>query len=184
MFSLALRVRCPTYIIHGTNDEIVPFSHGEVLYNMLPAEYKYPPFWAEKMGHNNIELEMPTAFVKRLQRFFIYVLRNSKSKPVTQLSKEILNRNHAHNEKMIFSQKTQRRNRQEVNHTKSNKASRGRSKIRKRNERSKTFHQVPCDERLPSITRGHSVSSTVTINNDEVECTPRYRDSCNPTGRL
>jgi hypothetical protein len=32
----------------------VPFRHGKGLYDTLPEEIRYPPFWAEKMGHNNI----------------------------------------------------------------------------------------------------------------------------------
>jgi len=47
-------VGCPTFIMHGTQDEVVPFRHGKGLYNSLPENIRYPPFWAEKMGHNNI----------------------------------------------------------------------------------------------------------------------------------
>ena len=37
---------CPVYIIHGTDDDIVPFYHGESLFNLLPDACKTVPFWA------------------------------------------------------------------------------------------------------------------------------------------
>ena len=57
------------YIIHGTQDEIVPFYHGEALFNLLPNASRTVPFWARGAGHNNIEMEMPTAYIKRLHQF-------------------------------------------------------------------------------------------------------------------
>jgi pimeloyl-ACP methyl ester carboxylesterase len=76
-------IGCPTYIMHGTNDEIVPFRHGEGLHNALPENIRYPPFWAEKMGHNNIELQMTSVFIKRLQKFFLHIrkLQEKQGKP-------------------------------------------------------------------------------------------------------
>ncbi|KAL7467176.1 hypothetical protein ACHAXS_007424 [Conticribra weissflogii] len=62
-------VSCPVYVIHGTDDEIVPFYHGESLFNLLPDSSKTVPFWARGASHNNIEMEMPTAYIKRLQQF-------------------------------------------------------------------------------------------------------------------
>eukprot|EP00573_Skeletonema_grethae_P011502 CAMPEP_0201711434 /NCGR_PEP_ID=MMETSP0578-20130828/59138_1 /ASSEMBLY_ACC=CAM_ASM_000663 /TAXON_ID=267565 /ORGANISM="Skeletonema grethea, Strain CCMP 1804" /LENGTH=932 /DNA_ID=CAMNT_0048200485 /DNA_START=104 /DNA_END=2902 /DNA_ORIENTATION=- len=60
---------CPVYIIHGTEDEIVPYYHGQGLFNELPDTSKAVPFWANGAGHNNIEMEMPTAYIKRLMQF-------------------------------------------------------------------------------------------------------------------
>ena len=60
---------CPVYIIHGSNDAIVPFYHGQTLFDALPDESKTVPFWARGVGHNNIEMNMATAYVKRLQQF-------------------------------------------------------------------------------------------------------------------
>ena len=61
--------RCPVYIIHGTEDGIVPFYHGKGLFNALPDTSKATPFWAKGVGHNDIEVGMPTAYIKRLQQF-------------------------------------------------------------------------------------------------------------------
>ena len=57
------------YVIHGTEDEIVPFSHGEGLFEALPETSKMVPFWAKGAQHNNIEIGMPNAFIKRLYQF-------------------------------------------------------------------------------------------------------------------
>ena len=57
------------YIIHGTEDGIVPFYHGKGLFNALPDTSKATPFWAKGVGHNDIEVGMPTVYIKRLQQF-------------------------------------------------------------------------------------------------------------------
>jgi hypothetical protein len=60
---------CPVYVIHGSHDAIVPFYHGQTLFQSLPHTSKVVPFWARGAGHNNIEMDMPTAYIKRLQQF-------------------------------------------------------------------------------------------------------------------
>lgn len=57
--------------MHGTQDEVVPFWHGEKLFEALPQEWRAKPFWVEAAGHNNIEaLLRPTgAFVDKLNEF-------------------------------------------------------------------------------------------------------------------
>ena len=57
------------YVIHGTEDEIVPFSHGEGLFEALPEPSRMVPFWAKGAAHNNIEMGMPNAYIKRLYQF-------------------------------------------------------------------------------------------------------------------
>ena len=64
-------IRCPMFIVHGTQDEVVPFWHGQELFLALPQEWRAKPFWVEGAGHNNIEaLLRPTgAFVDKLIEF-------------------------------------------------------------------------------------------------------------------
>jgi hypothetical protein len=59
------------FIVHGTQDEVVPFWHGEDLFMSLPQQWRAKPFWVEGAGHNNIEaLLRPTgAFVDKLIEF-------------------------------------------------------------------------------------------------------------------
>lgn len=73
-------VGCLVYIMHGTIDEVVPFSHGKELYDAIPEDLKTVPFWAEGMGHNNIEADMPHAFIKRLHKFLKVLEKKDKEK--------------------------------------------------------------------------------------------------------
>lgn len=64
-------IRCPVFIVHGTQDEVVPFWHGQELFLSLQQVWRSKPFWVEGAGHNNIEaLLRPTgAFVDKLLEF-------------------------------------------------------------------------------------------------------------------
>lgn len=48
-------VTMPVFVIHGTNDEIVPFWNGEQLFLACQPKYRAKPYWVEGAGHNNIE---------------------------------------------------------------------------------------------------------------------------------
>lgn len=72
MFPNGLRapdVACPTMIIHGTVDEVVPFYHGLELLTAIPDQFRSVPFWAEGMGHNNIEIYHREEFTSRCKTF-------------------------------------------------------------------------------------------------------------------
>mmetsp|Transcript_18623 Transcript_18623/g.33778 ORF Transcript_18623/g.33778 Transcript_18623/m.33778 type:complete len:291 (-) Transcript_18623:111-983(-) len=64
-------INCPVFIVHGTQDEVVPFWHGQDLFMAVPQIWRAKPFWVEGAGHNNIEaLLRPTgAFVDKLIEF-------------------------------------------------------------------------------------------------------------------
>ena len=48
------RIPSPVLIIHGTEDEVIDFSHGLALYERCPSAVE--PLWVEGAGHNDIEL--------------------------------------------------------------------------------------------------------------------------------
>ena len=48
-------ITCPVFIIHGTNDEIVPFWNGEELFSRVQKPYRVRPLWVQDGGHNNLE---------------------------------------------------------------------------------------------------------------------------------
>lgn len=79
-------IRCPTLIIHGTEDTVVPFSHGLELLNTFPEEYRTQPFWADGLGHNNIEIFLREMFIQRcrhfLQRYVYGAQENGDGKPL------------------------------------------------------------------------------------------------------
>jgi fermentation-respiration switch protein FrsA (DUF1100 family) len=67
----AANIACPVFIVHGTQDEVVPFWHGEELFLSLRQEWRAKPFWVEGAGHNNIEAMLrPTGtFISKLVEF-------------------------------------------------------------------------------------------------------------------
>ncbi|XP_023531937.1 protein ABHD17B-like [Cucurbita pepo subsp. pepo] len=58
-------VTCPVLVIHGTNDDIVDWSHGKRLWEL--AKEKYDPLWVNGGGHCN--LETYPEYIKHLRRF-------------------------------------------------------------------------------------------------------------------
>lgn len=46
-------VRCPALLIHGTRDEVIPFRHGQRLFEALPPE-RTRAWWVEGAGHNDL----------------------------------------------------------------------------------------------------------------------------------
>merc|ERR1712228_650077 len=73
-------VTCPIFVIHGTCDVIVPFSHGEVIQEKIRKCAKTTPFWAQGMGHNDIEVNMTTEFLQSLRDFINYAMLTDQYK--------------------------------------------------------------------------------------------------------
>ena len=59
------RIQSQTLIIHGTEDEVIDFSHGVTLYQRCqnPVE----PLWVEGAGHNDVELY--GQYLERIRKF-------------------------------------------------------------------------------------------------------------------
>ena len=66
---LVSTLNVPTTIIHGTSDEIVPFWHGEELFNALNITYRRKPLWIKSGGHNNLEAMLEGRFINHLMEF-------------------------------------------------------------------------------------------------------------------
>lgn len=58
-------VKCPVLVMHGTNDEIVDWSHGKRLWEL--CKHKYEPLWIKGGGHCNLELY--PEYIKHLRKF-------------------------------------------------------------------------------------------------------------------
>ncbi|KZV29614.1 alpha/beta hydrolase domain-containing protein 17C-like [Dorcoceras hygrometricum] len=69
-------VSCPVLVIHGTNDEIVDWSHGKRLWEL--SSEKYDPLWVQGGGHCN--LETFPEYIKHLRRFVNAMEKHSFSK--------------------------------------------------------------------------------------------------------
>lgn len=69
-------VSCPVLVIHGTNDEIVDWSHGKRLWEL--SKEKYDPLWVQGGGHCN--LETFPEYIKHLRKFVSAMEKLSFSK--------------------------------------------------------------------------------------------------------
>ncbi|XP_078446235.1 alpha/beta-Hydrolases superfamily protein isoform X2 [Wolffia australiana] len=60
-------VACPILVIHGTEDDVVNWSHGKRLWEL--SKEKYEPLWITGAGHSNLEL-FPE-YIKHLKKFVL-----------------------------------------------------------------------------------------------------------------
>lgn len=58
-------VKCPVLVMHGTDDEIVDWSHGKRLWEL--CKQKYEPLWIKGGGHCNLELY--PEYINHLRKF-------------------------------------------------------------------------------------------------------------------
>lgn len=61
-------VEAPALVIHGTRDEVVPFSHGQRLLEALPPSRRRS-WWVEGAGHNDLALVAGDAYWQELAAF-------------------------------------------------------------------------------------------------------------------
>ncbi|XP_029772231.1 alpha/beta hydrolase domain-containing protein 17A [Suricata suricatta] len=69
------KITSPVLIIHGTEDEVIDFSHGLALYERCPKAVE--PLWVEGAGHNDIELY--SQYLERLRRFISQELQSQRA---------------------------------------------------------------------------------------------------------
>ena len=73
----ARNVRCPTLIIHGKDDEVVPFFHAQRLLAAIPKEFQASPYYVDNMGHNHIESKCREKYIKTVLNFIQMNVWNS-----------------------------------------------------------------------------------------------------------
>ncbi|CAG2115791.1 unnamed protein product [Medioppia subpectinata] len=66
------KVTSPVLVIHGTEDEVIDFSHGLAMYERCPRAVD--PLWVEGAGHNDVELY--SQYLDRLKQFISVELVN------------------------------------------------------------------------------------------------------------
>ncbi|OCT97494.1 hypothetical protein XELAEV_18009721mg [Xenopus laevis] len=69
------KITSPVLIMHGTEDEVIDFSHGLALYERCPKTVE--PLWVEGAGHNDIE--QYSQYLERLKRFITQELVSQNS---------------------------------------------------------------------------------------------------------
>lgn len=61
------QVRCPVLIIHGRQDEVIPFWHGEELFGI--AKDPKTNLWVDGAGHNNLKLVAGKQYMQSMLAF-------------------------------------------------------------------------------------------------------------------
>jgi hypothetical protein len=65
----ARNIRCPTLIIHGKRDGVVPFWHAPRLLSAIPKEHRWKPLFMEDIGHNSIEVKKRDIYLHSMTNF-------------------------------------------------------------------------------------------------------------------
>jgi fermentation-respiration switch protein FrsA (DUF1100 family) len=82
------KVRCPTYVMHGTKDEIIPFWHAEDLVRNCSKDIAYPPYIVENGGHNNLEMVARQPFFDNFTKFLQWLEKEEVSQDLLQQATE------------------------------------------------------------------------------------------------
>lgn len=61
----------PTLVIHGGKDEVVPFSHGQALFEALKSPKLY--YWADTAGHNDLVAYLGDEYWTLISDFIRYL---------------------------------------------------------------------------------------------------------------
>jgi abhydrolase domain-containing protein 17 len=61
------RVKCPVLVMHGTADEVIPFWHGQQLFEAVQTPKQ--ALWVESAGHNDLSEVAGDRYVNALQEF-------------------------------------------------------------------------------------------------------------------
>lgn len=75
------QIEAPVLVIHGTDDEIVPFWHGQELH-ALCKDQSVQPLWVKGGSHNNIESTARDVFIERISGFLKQLERTTPSTPL------------------------------------------------------------------------------------------------------
>lgn len=68
------KVCCPVFIVHGTQDEIVPVWHGQQLHEVCKkAGTAYDAYVVRGADHNNLEVQAGETFYEKLGKFLQHV---------------------------------------------------------------------------------------------------------------
>jgi hypothetical protein len=68
------KVKCPILVIHGKADDVIPFAHGEKLFNAAISPKLY--LWVEEANHNDLFWVAEKKYQKALQEFTTLVKTN------------------------------------------------------------------------------------------------------------
>ena len=71
-------IHCPVLIIHGKRDTVVPFRHGQALYNAANEPKMY--YWVENAGHNDLFYQAGDNYWKILNQYIELIEQSQKGR--------------------------------------------------------------------------------------------------------
>lgn len=69
-------ITCPVLVIHGRQDEIIPFRHGLQLFEA--ASHPKINFWVDRSGHNDLPMIAGDAYWETARRFEQFIESSNK----------------------------------------------------------------------------------------------------------
>ncbi|KAJ5067227.1 hypothetical protein M0811_13187 [Anaeramoeba ignava] len=71
------KVNFPTLIISGSDDQLIPPDHSQILYKALPNKSQYKLHMIQGGGHNDLESEFGSEFYGVIDDFLIYLSKKN-----------------------------------------------------------------------------------------------------------
>jgi len=82
---------CPTFILHGSVDEVIPQEHGKELFENVPKEFQYTPLWIDGANHHDIiDVLSLDAYMKSLSDFIKFCQFNLGGKKLNEQSSTVI----------------------------------------------------------------------------------------------
>uniref|UniRef100_A0A7S1LSM7 Serine aminopeptidase S33 domain-containing protein n=1 Tax=Alexandrium catenella TaxID=2925 RepID=A0A7S1LSM7_ALECA len=79
---------CPIYVMHGTNDEIIHYSHAEELVRSAKKGVAWPAYIVQNGGHNNLEIIARRSFFDNLAKFLEWLENEDISDELREQAEE------------------------------------------------------------------------------------------------
>jgi hypothetical protein len=62
-------ISCPAFVIHGQQDDIIPFYHGQRLAEATPMRQRWPGYFPARAGHNDVVEMDPRSYFGEVGAF-------------------------------------------------------------------------------------------------------------------
>ena len=68
------KIKCPVLVMHGTADDVIPFNHGEKLFEAAPQAKLF--LWVQGANHNNFDEIAGVKYEETLRKFIRILDKN------------------------------------------------------------------------------------------------------------
>lgn len=85
-------IQTKTLLIHGKQDEIVPFSHSQTLYKTMDQKWLAKPMFFDDMGHTKVPKNLRATFIMEMRNYLDEIKVIAKKKVRTKTEKRYSSR--------------------------------------------------------------------------------------------